>query len=180
MIGMVSAAVQSSQISVAGPSQSTRAEPVAFLGSTGFQPTEVPRDAAGILSRYDLSQISPREVDALVDALKETGEYDFRDLLMLETRGERFQAHLAASLSEHLGTEIPFDANATMDVKASAEAQLGFARLSGQPTQGWEDFISFLDALKRRTTENSVVAVASTAQLGHVVEAMLLEGAMTA
>ncbi|RYH08192.1 hypothetical protein [Tropicimonas sp. IMCC6043] len=134
-----------------------------------------------IMADYDLDAISPREVDELADRLHASGACDFKDLMKLWTMGERFHSYLQDAMSEHPGADIAFDGTRKCNLRAIADAQLNFARRSGDPTEAWEEFISFIDELQDagRAAPDGTLG-ASSAQRGRLVEAAIQNSAGTA
>jgi hypothetical protein len=96
-----------------------------------------------IFAKYDLNNISPREIDLLVDELRDNGHTDDVEMIMmLETRGERFMRHLR----ESVGVEaVANDYEAKFDLIGSIKTQIQFARAHGDPTEASEELLAMLE-----------------------------------
>ncbi len=107
---------------------------------------------------YDLNAISPREIDRLAKELQDQDFADTKFMMMLLTRGERFQAHLAESVAEATGRAVePYDPTRPGDLVASTETQLSLARRSGDPTDAIEHFLDMLRTAQAETGHRSAV-----------------------
>jgi len=96
-------------------------------------PTSAPT-AEAIYADYDLTDMSPDEIDDMTDRLREAGVYEFSDLMMLETRGTRFQQHLCDCLYEAGILESPsFDGTRKSDILESFKIQIEMSRRAGDP-----------------------------------------------
>jgi|GEM_PF-2839075 len=103
---------------------------------TGFTPQMSAPTAEAIYADYDFTNISPDEIDDMADRLREAGVYEFSDMMMLETRGTRFQQHLCDCLYEAGITNSPsFDGAQKSDVIASFTFQIEMSRRAGDPTE---------------------------------------------
>lgn len=90
--------------------------------------------AEAIYADYDLTHMSPDEIDDMTDRLREAGVYEFSDMMMLETRGTRFQQHLCDGLYEAGILESPsFDGTRKSDILESFKIQIEMSRRAGDP-----------------------------------------------
>jgi len=91
--------------------------------------------------QYDLHNISPKEIDQLATKLRKSGDHDVRDILMLETHGERFQSHV----SINGGRE--FDASAKKDLLGLTEEKIKMSRQRNEPTGLSEGLLKLLQQI---------------------------------
>ncbi|WP_368183830.1 hypothetical protein [Aestuariibius sp. HNIBRBA575] len=115
-----------------------------------------PAAVALIKSEYDMTNISPREVDEMVDRMIKAGDDMNGDLLMLLTHGEGFRQHLANTFG---GT---FDPNEKQDLVAQSKVQLQLAKQFGDPTEYLTRFIAFLDTFGGQSGEAAQISETST------------------
>ena len=102
----------------------------------GFTDQPSAPTAEAIYADYDLTHLSPDEIDEMTDRLREAGVYEFGDMMMLETRGTRFQQHLCNCLYQAGITNSPsFDGTQKSDVIASFKFQIEMSRRAGDPTE---------------------------------------------
>ncbi|MBL3569293.1 hypothetical protein BV509_16740 [Rhodovulum sulfidophilum] len=117
-------------------------------GPAAASPADAPRgpDAiADIFARYDMANISPREIDAMARDLRDAGFEDHDFLLHLEIHGETFQSHLVDCLRE-AGMDVRDpDFTQPMDMFSTTRAQISYSRLAGQPTAWLESFLAKLE-----------------------------------
>ncbi|SFI86264.1 hypothetical protein [Celeribacter neptunius] len=107
-----------------------------------------------IYADYDLNNISPREIDELADRLRENGSYEFKEMMMLETRGERFTQHLQDSLRDAgILDEITFEPTRRFDYLGSAADQIELSRRHGDPTEMAQDNLDALRDIHQRSEE---------------------------
>jgi hypothetical protein len=92
-------------------------------------------------AQYDLHNISPKEIDSLASKLRKTGDFDVRDILMLETRGAKFQSHV----SSEGGRE--FDANIKSDLLASIEQKIEMSKKRNEPFESTENLLKLLQQI---------------------------------
>lgn len=112
------------------------------------------RTAEDIFADYDLNNISPREIDQLADDLRENGVYDFEQMMMLETRGEKFTMHLQESLkAAGVIDEISFDPTQKFDYLAATADEVEQARRSGEPYELAQESLNALLAVQERSDE---------------------------
>lgn len=113
---------------------------------------------AAVQAQYDVTNITPAQVDQMFDDLVAAGHPLNQDLLMLSTMGGRFRSHLATI------TGTPPDLNRPANLIQTATDQLTMARNSGSGTEGWEQLISFLDTLSSTPPTTASAARTSAAQ----------------
>ncbi|EKE72647.1 MULTISPECIES: hypothetical protein [Roseobacteraceae] len=102
----------------------------------GFTAQTSAPTAEAIYADYDFTNISPDEIDDMADRLREAGAYEFSDMMMLETRGTRFQQHLCDCLYEAgITNSRSFDGAQKSDVIASFTFQIEMSRRAGDPTE---------------------------------------------
>lgn len=134
---MQSGPIQTGQISAQSAQNTGSRGAVDFqLSVTGSN--EIDDPIAQIFSEYDMSNISPREIDDLFNRLVKADYPISSDLLMLSTHGEGFRSHI----SEMFGGE--FDPNQRSDLFKTMRVQLQFAKQAGDPIEAIEQFIYFL------------------------------------
>ncbi|WP_421704570.1 hypothetical protein [Aliiroseovarius sp.] len=121
------------------PPAATPAPTEAFSIGPATGPTKGPEAIAAIKSRYDMTNITPRQVDQLVSELQDAGHEFGAELLTLMTYGEEFQSHLARTFG---GEPQPHRA---MNLIEHGKAQLDYARRAGDPTEHWQMFLEYLD-----------------------------------
>ncbi|WP_375202026.1 hypothetical protein [Hyphococcus sp.] len=93
---------------------------------------------AAVMANYDLQNITPVEIDQLVDELRGAGHPFDQNLLMLSARGAEFRSHLA----EVVGGV--YDPHQQIDLVAQTQDQLIMARRYGDPTEAIERFLDYL------------------------------------
>ena len=123
----------------AAPTPPPAATPTVPTEAFSITPAKGPEAIAAIKSRYDMTNITPRQVDQLVSELEAAGHAFGPELMTLITYGEEFQSHLARTL----GAEP--QPNRAMDLVEHGKASLDYARRAGDPTAHWEVFLAYLD-----------------------------------
>lgn len=91
-----------------------------------------------IAAKYDIGNISPREVDQLAMELSASGAVPNRDIMMLMAHGEEFLSHLPGGYYKDEAK-----ATAKMDLLEHAKWQ---RKMSGG--NGWDSHIAFLERLQ--------------------------------
>jgi hypothetical protein len=88
-----------------------------------------------VLANYDMTSISPTEVDQMASELRSSGFDDVGFILGLETRGENWRSHMQGALGD-AGYEYDtkYNPNAATDLIASTKDQLAMATKFGEPT----------------------------------------------
>lgn len=98
-----------------------------------------------IAQKYDMNNVSPREVDQLVDELRAAGmEWDFEHLGMLETRGARWLSRLAQIGEEQTGIKSTFDPDKKIDLVATIESNIAFNKQHGFDSEHYETLLQFV------------------------------------
>ncbi|MBO0346446.1 hypothetical protein J0X15_14530 [Roseibium sp. CAU 1637] len=115
-----------------------------------------------IMSRYDLNNISPREIDQLADELSEAGGVSFDGLGLLVTRGEKFRMHMIESLG---GDPSTFDPTRRSDLAGSMAEQRDFAAKRGDPLEWYDQTLALFDRLQEARQENATRQPADTMAL---------------
>ncbi len=96
---------------------------------------------AQIAAKYDVENISPRQVDQLVDELHaQSGEMN-GDLLMLATHGADFIYHMSQAMGHPLNPDV---LDQPVNLLDRMNTQLDIARRRGDPTESIQDQIRFL------------------------------------
>ena len=118
-------------------------------GAGGADFLEEMQQAAGdpiaeVMRNYDLQNITPFDIDQLVDELRGAGHPFDQDLLMLSSRGAAFRSHL----SEMVGGQ--YDAHQKINLITQTQNQIEMSRRFGDPTEALEDFLAFLNAADQR------------------------------
>lgn len=101
----------------------------------------------GMMACYDISSITPREIDALVDKMLAAGQPLDADMHLFSSFGERYRGHLSDISGQ--GS----DANAPTNMLTIAKDQLGIAQRAGDSRSAatWVTFSKFLDVIHART-----------------------------
>lgn len=124
---------------------------------------------ATIASRYDPKTISPREIDQLAGDLKAAGYEPLADVMMLETRGEKFQMHMRETAARISGSDpVLFNPNGKTDLTAVIAGQREMAEARGGPTKGLdaiEHLFAVLDEARGETDDNDPAATRRTGSL---------------
>lgn len=98
-----------------------------------------------IASKYDVTNISPKEIDELGFQLRQSGQADDGDILMLETHGATFKEHIG-HLSGYTYSET--STNSPVNLLLTQKDQLEIARKNGDPTESRERGIEFLEEIQ--------------------------------
>jgi hypothetical protein len=130
-----------------------------------------------VFEKYDLSAISPREIDQMAAELKEAGFEDFDFLLTLMTHGEEFTSHLRATLAEAGYEPAPFDPTKSGDLIADIEQQVRIARSLGDPTEHAEDVLRKLQQFQAQGHPDGT-APQMTGPSGRLAESIVLARAL--
>ncbi|MGB1237357.1 MAG: hypothetical protein ACPG4U_04045 [Pseudomonadales bacterium] len=111
-------------------------------GASESPPSAAPENQANelqqIAAHYDMHSISPREVDQLIHALKESKEFSWQELAMLETKGEAFLCHTGDSPRPQAR------AVEKTDLIQSVECNIQFNRLRRAPSRTSEELLSLI------------------------------------
>ncbi|RPE71695.1 hypothetical protein EDD53_0821 [Pacificibacter maritimus] len=101
-----------------------------------------------IFQKYDLTNISPRDVDAMAKELRDSGFDDVGFILGLETRGEKWRSHMMQSLND-AGYEFDpsYDPTARTDVIAGLKEQVQTSQRFGDPTEFLSEQLSKMERL---------------------------------
>ena len=108
---------------------------------------------ADFAEKYDVRAMTPKQIDAFVDAMPFDGP-DTINLLILKTYGAEFQTHITQSLREAGITDVS-DAELEarlekpIDLIAATELNIAYNRLSGGPTEAAEEFLDWLQDRER-------------------------------
>ncbi|PQA88498.1 hypothetical protein [Hyphococcus luteus] len=117
---------------------------------------------AAVMATYDLTNITPAEIDQLVDELKAAGHPFDENLLMLSSRGAGFRSHLAGLAGGD------YDPHQRVNLVDLTQDQLAMARRFEDPTESIERFLEFLkvhdkgealnaDAMQQRLMHESMM-----------------------
>jgi len=130
-----------------------------------------------VFEKYDLSAISPRDIDRMAVDLQEAGFEDTEFMMSFMAHGEAFTSHMRASLAE-AGYEIgPYDPTASGDLIADIEYQVRIARSFGDPTEQAEEFLQKLQQYQAQG--HPAVPGARTADVsGSMAQSLVLARAM--
>lgn len=118
--------------------------------AAGSTRTPEPTAVDKVFAKYDMTAISPREIDRIAAELQEAGFEDFDFLLTLMTHGEEFTKHLNETLAEAGYDVAPFDPTARRDLIADMVEQIQIARSFGAPTEHAEHFLEELREIQAR------------------------------
>lgn len=95
-----------------------------------------------IAARYDVTDISPREIDQLAKELKESDQISDGDWLMLLTRGAEFLSHFPGNY--YTDDKL----NERSDLLGNIQRNLGEAEKRGDPTLALKRQLAFLENLQ--------------------------------
>ncbi|MDE4172670.1 hypothetical protein PXK01_00810 [Phaeobacter sp. PT47_59] len=110
------------------------------------QPRKTEIDA--VFDRYDLTDISPREIDALTAELSAAGYRDASFLRMLSRRGAAALAQSRQGFAK-IGYQVSmFDAEERLDLRQVSREQVKLAEFFGEPTQELEAFMAEVERLE--------------------------------
>lgn len=156
----------SSNHGVAPFMQPTSQRPTSQNDATSTFDVKTPDTAQidAIKSRYDPENISPREIDQMFDELTEAGHPIDRDLLMLSTKGERFQSHLVNVTNTNGESQFQRpDPTAKINLVEVIEYQMTLARRAGEDTSSQQSLLTFLTEHKPNSNIPSQSPVAGAA-----------------
>jgi hypothetical protein len=116
--------------------QSSETELLANISTTKPQRPS----AQSVLSKYDLTQISPTQIDQMSAELRQSDFDDVGFIIGLEARGDNWRTHMQGALDD-AGYEYgsSYDAAAQTDVIASSQNELQLALKYGEPTEFLSD-----------------------------------------
>lgn len=115
-----------------------------------------------IKARYDMTNITPRQIDQLAADLQAAGHAFGGEMLTLLTHGAEFQSHAAELFGGQTQPDRP------MNLVEHSQTQRDTARRTGDPTDHWDMFLKFLDGFDGA---NGTPAAQNTAQ--QIVEARM-------
>ncbi|MBW6417499.1 hypothetical protein [Celeribacter sp. PS-C1] len=92
------------------------------------------RGAADVFAKYDLTKITPAQIDALTADLKVARFDDLGFAMSLERQGAAYHAEMEASGSVYGIGDEDFDADAPVDLIAKTRSELALAQRYGQDT----------------------------------------------
>lgn len=93
-------------------------------------------------AKYDVTNISPKEIDELAADLRKSGEADVRDILMLETHGAKFLSNLP---DRFYGDN---KLNQPINLLQVITDQLNMAKEQGTPTETSEKLLALLEKIQ--------------------------------
>ncbi|WP_226550693.1 hypothetical protein [Celeribacter naphthalenivorans] len=93
------------------------------------------RGAADVFAKYDLTKITPTQIDALTADLKAARFDDLGFVMSLERQGAAYHAEMEASGSVYGIGDQDFDADAPVDLIAKTRSELALAQRYGQDTE---------------------------------------------
>lgn len=97
--------------------------------------------AEQIAKKYDLSNITPREVDSMAEELSEGGHISTAEKMMLLTRGEEFLSHMPGNFYDEARVTAPINLiNQVTDSIAMSKAH-------GGATEGSELLLEMLNRM---------------------------------
>lgn len=99
------------------------------------------------LDNYDMSNISPQEIDNLVKELTEAGYPFSEEMMMLSTRGASWRQHLAEIGAAQTQTEVTFDPNEKIDLYAEIKGNIEFNKQHGFDSSHFEKLLRFVSKL---------------------------------
>ncbi|MBU2934978.1 MULTISPECIES: hypothetical protein [Pacificibacter] len=102
--------------------------------------------ADAVFAKYDLNDISPRDIDKMAAELRASDFDDVGFILGLETRGEKWRSHMMDSLNTAgYDFEPNFDPTASTDVIASIKEQINLSMRSGNSTEFLNEQLSKME-----------------------------------
>lgn len=116
-----------------------------------------------IFSKYDLTDISPRDVDTMAKELRASGYDDVGFILGLETRGDKWRSHMMETLND-AGYEFEpnYDPARPTDVIASVKEQLEMSQRFGNPTEYLSEQLSKMEHANTQAHPNTTPAGTSS------------------
>ncbi|WP_417239732.1 hypothetical protein [Celeribacter halophilus] len=103
------------------------------------------RDAAHLFAKYDLSRITPKEIDTLAADLKTARFDDLGFVMTLERHGVAYHAEMTASGSVYGQEDPAFDAEAPVDLIEKTRRELALAQRYGLDTDRLESQVFKLE-----------------------------------
>ncbi|MEG3660361.1 hypothetical protein [Celeribacter halophilus] len=103
------------------------------------------RDAAHLFAKYDLSRITPKEIDTLAADLKTARFDDLGFVMSLERHGAAYHAEMTASGSVYGPEDPAFDAEAPVDLIEKTRRELALAQRYGLDTDRLESQVFKLE-----------------------------------
>lgn len=124
----------------------------------GEQPPVAGMTLSAIKGKYNLQNITPKEIDALVNDLRGSKLADPKDWLMLATNGYEFRSHLSFAG----GTS----SNERFDLLQQTQDRLAYAQRRGQPTASLKDQLAFIQTLTSNTANTTNGKAAASGDSG--------------
>lgn len=149
-------------------------------------PEEQARIREQIYADYDLTNITPNEIDELGARLWEAGDTDLESTFMLLTRGAKFQEHLCQMLYEAGIIDSPdFDGDRAFNLIDGVANQLEMSRRMGDPTEYLERALAELKDIHARSEEiraerDAPIPPSTSASAQSMIAFQAGAGAMTA
>lgn len=105
-----------------------------------------------VANKYDMNNISPREIDKFVEELRGTGmEWDFDTVGLLATRGAKWRSNLA-NLTKGLNEgRAAFDPDKRIDLIATIESNIEFNKQSGFDQEHYSTLLKFVKSADIRS-----------------------------
>lgn len=100
-----------------------------------------------ILENYDMSNISPKEIDELYKELVTAGHPLNKDMFQLSTRGAMWRQHLAEIGAKATNTEVTFDPDKKINLFDEIRGNIEFNRQNGFDTTHYENLLKFVAKL---------------------------------
>ena len=118
--------------------------------------------------RFDVTHITPKQIDELVNVLRDNNLASFEALMTLSTHGYEFRSHLPGNTT-----------NQAMNLIAQTEQQLDTSRRHGSPTELLEKQLTLLKSLlgeqgaARQTRQSSTTHLDSEKWLDNMLKNVL-------
>ncbi|WP_417245557.1 hypothetical protein [Celeribacter sp.] len=103
------------------------------------------RDATPLFAKYDLSRITPKEIDTLATDLKAARFDDLGFVMALERHGAAYHAEMTASGSVYSPENPTFNAEAPVDLIEKTRSELALAQRYGLDTDRLESQVFKLE-----------------------------------
>lgn len=104
--------------------------------------------------QYDLHAMTPREIDQMAEAMPMENPGDFGVKMMLLTRGEEWQRHMADVIEEATGVDqseaLAARLSARVDLIDQFQTTLDLTKSHGGPTEAVEATLAYLHRMDAR------------------------------
>ncbi|WP_417255887.1 hypothetical protein [Celeribacter halophilus] len=119
------------------------------------------RDAAPLFAKYDLSRITPKEIDTLAADLKAARFDDLGFVMALERHGAAYHAEMTASGSVYGPEDPAFDAEAPVNLIEKTRSELALAQRYDLDTDRLESQVLKLEAAQMSRAASAPTGMAT-------------------